>query len=101
MIPLSRGRAVRLHWARSNHCIYGEYGVNIPNNEGKVCDAVIRNIEKLTGEARTHIRCPDKESGDTEVPKVDLRLILGAQEYAIEHTRIESFVNQIKMFDDN
>ena len=60
------------------------------NNEGKACDA----IEKRSGEIRTHIRHPEV---DRIGPPVDLRLKLGAQEYAIEHTLIEPFENQIKM----
>ena len=55
------------------------------NNEGKVCDAVVRFFEKQTGEIRTHIRHPEI---DGLGPPVDLRLKLGAQECAIEHTRI-------------
>lgn len=64
----------------------------VPNNEGRVCDAVVRALEKWTRETRADLRHPDKEGGD---PPVDLRLSLGAQDYAIEHTRIESFANQI------
>ena len=63
------------------------------NNEGRVCDAVVRCIETRTGEIRTHICYPEV---DRVGPPVDLRLKLGAQEYAIEHTRIELFDNQIK-----
>ena len=65
----------------------------VPNNEGKVCDAVVRTLEKWTGETRADVRHPDK---DGMVPPVDLRVKLGAEEYAIEHTRIESFNNQIR-----
>ena len=64
----------------------------VPNNEGRVCDAVVRTLEKWTRETRSDVRHPDKE-GDT--PPVDLRLKLGSQDYAIEHTRIESINNQI------
>ena len=64
----------------------------VPNNEGRVCDAVVRTLEKWTRETRSDVRHPDKEGG---TPPVDLRLKLGSQEYAIEHTRIESINNQI------
>ena len=64
----------------------------VPNNEGRVCDAVVRTLEKWTRETRSDVRHPDKE-GDT--PPVDLRLKLGSREYAIEHTRVESIENQI------
>ena len=64
----------------------------VPNNEGKVCDAVVRALEKWTREIRAEIRHPET---DKDGPPVDLRLKLGDQSYAIEHTRIESFENQI------
>ena len=64
----------------------------VRNNEGKVCDAVVRALEKWTHETRADVRHPDK---DGVGPPVDLRLKLGTQEYAIEHTQIESFENQI------
>ncbi len=64
----------------------------VPNNEGRVCDAVVRTLEKWKRETRSDVSRPDKERG---TPPVDLRLKLGAQEYAIEHTRIESIENQI------
>ena len=67
--------------------------MHIPDNEGKACDAVVRLLEVQTGDARTDIRHPEK---DGVGPPVDLRLRLGAQEYTIEHTRIEPFENQIK-----
>ena len=64
----------------------------VPKNEGRVCDAVVRTLEKWTREPRSDVRHPEKEGGG---PPVDLRLKLGSQEYAIEHTRIESVGNQI------
>ena len=65
----------------------------ILKNEGKACDAVTRLLEKWTGETRVGIRHPEK---DGDGPPVELRLKLGTQEYAIEHTRIEPFENQIR-----
>ncbi len=67
----------------------------VPNNEGRVCDAVVRTLEKWTRETRTNMQFPDKEGVG---PPVDLRLSLGTQDYAIEHTRIESFEKQIAAF---
>ena len=67
--------------------------MHVPKNEGKACDAVVRLLEKRTGETRTDIRHPDR---DGVGPPVDLRLNLGNQEYAIEHTRIERYKNQIE-----
>ncbi len=63
----------------------------VPNNEGRVCDAVVRILEKWTRETRSDVRHPGKERGG---PPVDLRLKLGSREYVIEHTWIESIENQ-------
>ena len=63
-----------------------------PSNEGKVCDAVVKLLEQRTGETRTDIRFPEKDGGS---PPVELRLKLGAQEYALEHTQVEAFGGQI------
>ena len=63
-----------------------------PSNEGKVCDAAVSSIEQRTGAARKDIRRPEK---DHIGPPVELRLEIGAQEYAIEHTQIEAFEDQI------
>ena len=67
--------------------------MRIPSNEGKVCDTAVRFLEEQTGKTRTDVHCPEI---DGVGPLVDLRLKLGNQEYAIEHTRIEPFKNQIK-----
>ena len=67
--------------------------MHIPSNEGKACDAIVRLLEKRTGKTRSDIRFPEK---DCTGPPVELRLRLGTQEYAIEHTRIEAFEEQIK-----
>lgn len=64
------------------------------NNEGKVCDAVVRTLEELTGETRAKIRYPEI---DRAGPLVDLRFQLGALGYAVEHTQIEAFAQQIRM----
>lgn len=62
-------------------------------NEGRVCDAVVRFLEARTGELRTDISHPER---DRIGPPVDLRLRLGAQNYALEHTRIEASAGQIQ-----
>ena len=62
------------------------------DNEGKACDAIVRLLEYRTGETRADVRRPER---DLVGPPVDLRLTLGAQEYAIEHTRIEPFEKEI------
>ena len=65
-----------------------------PHNEGKACDAVLRLLEARTGSVRADISHPEKDGID---PPVELRLILGTQSYAIEHTQIEAFAGQIHM----
>ena len=62
-------------------------------NEGKACDAVLRLLERRSCEPRADLRFPDR---DRVGPPVELRARLGAQEYAIEHTRIEPFPGQIR-----
>ena len=47
--------------------------MNIPNNEGMACDAVIRHPEKWTGETRAEISHPES---DGVGPPVELRLQL-------------------------
>jgi hypothetical protein len=64
----------------------------IQNNEGKACDAVVKLLEKRTGQDRADISHPEKNRIGAPV---ELRLKLGTQSYAIEHTRIEAFANQI------
>lgn len=63
-------------------------------NEGKACDAVVKLLEKQTGKKRIDISCPEKNGIG---PPVDLRLNLGTQDYAIEHTLIEAFAGQVHM----
>lgn len=62
-------------------------------NEGKSCDAVVRLLERRSGYHRSDIRYPER---DGKGPPVDLRLRLGPQEYALEHTLIEPFENEIR-----
>ena len=64
----------------------------IPNNEGKACNAVVRDLEKSTRQTRADFRVPEC---DGIGPPVGLRLRPGEREYAIEHTRIELFENQL------
>ena len=56
----------------------------VADNEGKVCDAIVRALEKRTKKTRTHVRHPDKEGIEGGV---DLRVRVDAKEYAIEHAR--------------
>ncbi len=61
-------------------------------NQGKSCDAVVRVLEAREGAERTNVRHPERDSYG---PPVELRFRLGVQEYAIEHTQIEAFPNQL------
>ena len=63
-----------------------------PGNEGKACDAAVKCIEQRTNEERKDIRWPEIDSVG---PPVELRMKIGNQEYAIEHTQIEAFEGQI------
>ena len=65
----------------------------VQRNEGKACDAVVRRFEALTGDTRTDVRHPEY---DGHGPPVDLRLKVGGQEYAIEHTLLQPYQNRIK-----
>lgn len=70
--------------------------MHTPNNEGKACDAVVRFLERFTSETRRDIRHPEKDNTVPKERRVDLHLKLGAQEYAIEHTRIGPLENEIR-----
>ena len=58
-----------------------------------MCDAVVRHIEKHTGGTRRDIRRPERDGSG---PVVDLRLRIGTQEYALEHTRLLPWGTWIK-----
>lgn len=66
----------------------------IPNKEGQCCDAVIRQLERATGTRRTAVLDPESTE---EGPPVDLRVTLGGQEYALEHTRILPFDDRLEV----
>ena len=78
---------------RNNETPYKKPPVIVPKNEGKACDAVVRTLERRTRKIRSDIRHPES---DQIGPPVELRLKLGEREYAIEHTVIEPFENNIK-----
>jgi hypothetical protein len=62
------------------------------SNEGRVCDAVIRILERRTRRKRRDLRI-HADAGNGK--NVEARFHLGSQEYAIEHTRVNSFNNQV------
>jgi hypothetical protein len=62
-------------------------------NEGKCCDAIVRLLERRTGVKRDPATISlNAKAGNTD-KDVEIRLKLGQQEYAIEHTRIMGFGN--------
>ena len=63
------------------------------NNEGKVCDAVVRSLERRTGHPRADVWCPEKAKAE---PPMEVRFRLGNGNYAMEHTQIEAFERQIE-----
>ena len=78
---------------RNNETPYKKPLVIVPKNEGKACDAVVKTMERRAQKVRSEIRHPER---DRVGPPVELRLKLGEQEYAVEHTIIEPFENNIK-----
>ena len=64
----------------------------VDNNEGLICDAVVRFLEENTHHNRTDLTRPEIDGG---LGGVDLLFRLGNDIYALEHTKIESFPNQI------
>ena len=62
-------------------------------NEGKVCDAVVRVLEFRERQRRTDVVRPDSAG---RASQVDFRVRLGAQVYAIEHTQVEAYENQVR-----
>ncbi len=63
------------------------------SNERKCCDAVIRVLEEKTGETRRAGWSPEDSPGYGG-PKVELRLRLGSEEYALEHTFVEPYCGE-------
>ena len=65
----------------------------VDNNEGLICDAVVRFLEEKTGHKPTDLSHPELEG---VLGGVDLLFNLRDNQYAIEHTKTEPFPNQIK-----
>jgi hypothetical protein len=64
------------------------------SNEGKACDAVLREIEARVGAARRDLIFPEKMRS---VGPVELVCTVGTQFFAFEHTRIEPFAGHIQL----
>ena len=65
------------------------------SNERKCCDAVIRVLEEKTGETRRDVWSPE-DTPEYEGPQVEIRLRLGSEEYALEHTFVEPYCGEYK-----
>ena len=65
-----------------------------PRIEGRACDAVIRVLERETGFPRNILERPDVEKAANSGPSVELRLRLGDQRYALEHTMLLLYDNE-------
>jgi hypothetical protein len=63
------------------------------NNERKACDAVVRCLEERAQLKRANARSPED---DRTGPPVEYAFDLGAAKYAIEHTIVEAFEDQIR-----
>jgi hypothetical protein len=63
-------------------------------NEGKACDAVARLLEQRTGTVRQNVTTPDT---DGHPDPIELAVKIGGTLYALEHTGIEPFDNQIDL----
>ena len=66
----------------------------IPDRQGKCCDAVVRQLERAAGTKRGCVVDPELSG---EGPPVDLRVTLGGEKYALEHTRIQPFDDRIEV----
>lgn len=64
------------------------------SNEGKACDAVLRDIEARAGATRRDLIFPEKTHS---VGPVELVCTVGTQRFAFEHTRIEPFAGHIQL----
>ena len=64
------------------------------SNEGKACDAVLRDIEARAGTTQRDLIFPEKTHS---VGPVELVCTVGMQRFAFEHTRIEPFAGHIQL----
>jgi hypothetical protein len=64
------------------------------SNEGKACDAILRNIEAREGGMRCDLIFPEKTH---HVGPVELVCTIRKQRFAFEHTRIEPFAGHIRL----
>ncbi len=65
-----------------------------PKHERKICDAVTRILEQRTCKTRANTRVPER---DRIGPPVEYRFELGDQHYALEHTLVEPFEDEMQI----
>src|ERR1700687_2510132 len=63
-------------------------------NEGKSCDAILRELERRSGRKRSGVWSPAKKR---EGPPVELAFSLGDTFYVMEHTGIEPFEGHMQL----
>jgi hypothetical protein len=64
-----------------------------PDNQGKCCDAVLRALEGREGHIRTALTFPEQEGHSAPV---ELICTIGQSRYALEHTKLQTYPNQIQ-----
>ena len=62
-------------------------------DEGRCCDAVLRGLERRTGEVRDDVHVDPR--GGAGAGRVDLCVRLGSDRYVMEHTRIDPFEDAV------
>ena len=63
------------------------------DNQGKCCDAILRILEERTGAVRSRLIFPEKEHHSAPV---ELVCTIGTTRYALEHTKLEAYPEQIR-----
>src|SRR5207249_311521 len=66
-----------------------------PKNEDAVCAAVIDAVQRETGDTLTVTDRPDRTERTEQAVEMRLTATPSGRQYAIEHTRIQSFAKQI------
>jgi hypothetical protein len=64
-----------------------------PDNQGKCCDAVLRILEERKSATRSALTFPEKERHPAPV---ELVCMIGLTRYALEHTKIEAYPDQMQ-----
>jgi hypothetical protein len=67
--------------------------MNVPGNEQQLCEGLIRLLEDELGATRSDLTYPER---DHSGPPVEVRLRIGTERFAIEHTLIEPFPEAIR-----